>query len=214
MEARDDVVVTDDVTTTPPTSPPLAAYGAALIFATVCLGAIVHVLLRPRRRQRAGTVPLRVSPSGQLSCMLVQSRKHPERWTFPAGGVERGERVEQAAQRETREEAGLVGHLGRRICTASDPKATTSMFALYVEAELDTWDEDGERLRRWFDLGVPNSPTASRCFADVRARLVNKPWQQQVLSACERNFAELAREAEQCEGRWGKPRQGKRGMVR
>ena len=62
----------------------------------------------PAKRQRAGTVPLRVSPSGRLSVMLIESRRHADRWTLPAGGVERGERGEQAALRETKEEAGLV----------------------------------------------------------------------------------------------------------
>ena len=101
------------------------------------LAAASYALTRPRKRQRAGTVPLRVSPSGRLSVMLIQSRRHPERWTLPAGGVERGERAEQAALRETREEAGLVGQLGRRVCSVSDAKSNTSMWALYVTSELE-----------------------------------------------------------------------------
>ena len=51
---------------------------------------------------------------GRLSVCLIRSRKHPELWTFPAGGVERGERHDEAALRETREEAGLIGRLGSR----------------------------------------------------------------------------------------------------
>ena len=137
--------------------------------------------------------------------MLVQSRKHPEYWTFPAGGVERGERAEAAAKRETVEEAGLVGSLGRCICRVGDLKSHTSMYALYVEAEMEKWDEDGERQRRWFDLGVPSSAAAARCFAAVRANLSPKTSHQQVLNACERLRAELAREGEQCETSWGPP---------
>ena len=171
----------------------------------LCMIAGAYFLLMPRRRQRAGTVPLRVSPSGRMSLMLVQSRKHPEYWTFPAGGVELGERVEAAATRETREEAGLVGTLGRRICRATDSKNATTMFALYVEAELETWDECDSRQRRWFDLGVPSSPMAEQYFTAVRQKLSPKPAQQQILQACERYRVELANEGELREASWGRP---------
>ena len=92
-----------EMITTPPSTPHDAVngaavdYHAAVICAVALFAGVYYLFMRPRRRQRAGTVPLRVSPSGRMSLMLVQSRKHPEYWTFPAGGVERGERVEVAA---------------------------------------------------------------------------------------------------------------------
>lgn len=39
--------------------------------------------------------------------LLVHERKHGQLWYFPAGRVEPGETFEQAAIRETREEAGI-----------------------------------------------------------------------------------------------------------
>ena len=188
--------------------PPVEQVDYSSVIAAVVVCAVVTCVwlwLRPRKRLRAGTVPLRVSPSGRMSVMLISSRKHPEFWSFPAGGIEHGERDEQAALRETREEAGVVGQLGRRVCKVSDPKSHTRMFALYVDAELETWDEASMRKRRWFDLGVPGSPMAVQCFAALRKQLIDKPNQQQTLNACERLRVELGREGEQRESQWGPP---------
>ena len=158
-----------------------------------------------RRRRRAGCVPLRVEPGGRMSVALIQSRRHPDKWTFPAGGVERGERHVEAALRETREEAGLVGRLGRRICEVSDENSITTMFAMHVEAELDVWQESAERERRWFDLGAPTAPSAQGAFATVRAMLVKKSTPHAVLDACEKLRVTLHRETEQCERTWAPP---------
>ena len=188
--------------------------GLTLVLVLVAI-AINQVLLWHRRRHRAGCVPLRVDPGGKLSMLLVQSRKHPEYWTFPGGGVEKGETIDQAAVRETREEAGLVGRLGRCICKVSDSKAVTSIFAMYVEAELEDsqWLEHDERKRRWFDLGVPNSPNADRHLAEVRRVLSPKPVHQRTLKACERLRQELAQEGERQEEAWGRPqRPGRRAV--
>lgn len=39
--------------------------------------------------------------------LLIQEAKHGNSWYVPAGGVEPGETLSQAARRETREEAGI-----------------------------------------------------------------------------------------------------------
>ena len=39
--------------------------------------------------------------------LLIRERKHGQTWYLPAGGVEPGETLVQAAVRETREEAGI-----------------------------------------------------------------------------------------------------------
>ena len=166
------------------------------------------ILQAPRlfRRKRAGCIPLRVDPGGRLSVMLVNSRKHPEWWIFPAGGINARETRADAALRETREEAGLVGRLGRLVCEVSDEKTHTTMYALHVETEFDDWPEASQRRRRWFSLGVPGTSSAARALADLRPLLSPKPQQRHILEALSTQRTELRSEAEACENVWGRPR--------
>ncbi len=59
----------------------------------------------------AAAVPVRRRGAGGLEFLLVRT-SNSERWTFPKGGVERGESMSQAAAREAREEAGVTGVVG------------------------------------------------------------------------------------------------------
>lgn len=52
-------------------------------------------------------------------------------WSFPAGFVERGERVEDAAAREAREEIGLKVRIDRLLGLYSSPGETVAL-AVYV----------------------------------------------------------------------------------
>ena len=47
-----------------------------------------------------------VEHAGQV--LLVRERKHGQRWYAPAGGLEAGETIRDAAIRETQEEAGIL----------------------------------------------------------------------------------------------------------
>ena len=59
----------------------------------------------------AAAVPVRRRTAGGLEFLLVRT-SNGARWTFPKGGVERGESLPEAAAREAREEAGVTGRVG------------------------------------------------------------------------------------------------------
>ena len=174
-----------------------------LLALALAVGAVLSVGLRRYRslRARAGCVPVRVLPGGRLQVLLVRSRKHPESYIFPAGGVEPGETAAQAAARETIEEAGVTGSLGRSLGEiVGDGKSRTVVYALHVDAELERWQEDW-RPREWFDLGVPGSPGAKQAASRVQRALLPKPVVQETYRRLEAAAAELAKEGEQAEQR-------------
>jgi 8-oxo-dGTP pyrophosphatase MutT (NUDIX family) len=59
---------------------------------------------------QAGGIAFR-RDGGELSILLVTSKKQPGFWIFPKGHVEPGETAAQAGVRETMEEAGVSGDL-------------------------------------------------------------------------------------------------------
>ena len=60
--------------------------------------------------RQAGSIVFRLD-SREPQVLLVTARRNPRNWIFPKGHIEKGETPEEAALRETREEAGVVGDL-------------------------------------------------------------------------------------------------------
>ncbi|KAJ9685331.1 hypothetical protein PVL29_017382 [Vitis rotundifolia] len=83
---------------------------------------------------------------------------------FPKGGWENDETVEEAAIREAIEEAGVrgvlmefLGHYHFKSKTLQDefsPEGSckATMFALFVEEELESWPEQSTRIRSWLTI--------------------------------------------------------------
>lgn len=61
----------------------------------------------------AAAVPVRQRAAGGLEFLLVRT-SNGDRWTFPKGGIELGEKPVAAAAREALEEAGVKGRVDRR----------------------------------------------------------------------------------------------------
>ncbi len=84
------------------------------------------------------------------------------KWSFPAGFVERGERVEDAAVREAAEEAGLVVELGPLLGLYSSPGETVVLAVYTAEAAGDAAAGDDLSEVAWFrpdalpDLAFPH----------------------------------------------------------
>lgn len=112
-------------------------------------------------KRKAGCVPVRRGADGAWEVLVVQSRWTPAIWLFPKGGVEPGESGKEAAQRETREEAGVAGALGPklgewRFAKAADQKH--KMWLLFVADEYGPadkrWKERKKRAREWMSVAA------------------------------------------------------------
>lgn len=115
----------------------------------------------------AGCIPFRNKGNGDgadgVEVMLV-TRRCGAGWIFPKGGWETDEQTaEEAAVRETAEEAGVLGvieeplvgtfpFLSQKRCNSKNGKCLAYMYALKVVKELDVWPENQERQRRWFSV--------------------------------------------------------------
>ena len=92
-------------------------------------------------------------PGGGVDICLVTSRGSG-RWIIPKGNPIRGLAPHEVAAREALEEAGLVGHVGKRcigtfkfdrIRNGRDTTCLVDVYALKVERQMQTWTEMHER---------------------------------------------------------------------
>ncbi|XP_071725377.1 nudix hydrolase 4-like [Rutidosis leptorrhynchoides] len=117
-------------------------------------------------RQVVGCIPYRYRNASQLSSfngnlieeemeVLLISSQNGNGMLFPKGGWEINESMEEAARRETLEEAGVTGNvedrLGKwRYKSKSRPVVHEGyMFSLLVNKQFDLWPEKNNRNRKW-----------------------------------------------------------------
>ncbi|MBA0834598.1 hypothetical protein Goarm_006936 [Gossypium armourianum] len=115
------------------------------------------------RRQVVGCIPYRYkrnsdgTPSTDLEVLVISSQKC-QKMMFPKGGWELDESKEQAALRESIEEAGVIGKvecelgkwdfMSKRYGTFYEGY----MFPLLVKEELALWPEQNVRQRTWMSV--------------------------------------------------------------
>jgi 8-oxo-dGTP pyrophosphatase MutT (NUDIX family) len=103
------------------------------------------------RVRQAGGIVVREDPGG-LSVLLVRAKRDPRLWIFPKGHIERGETAEDAALRETREEAGIVGDLvkpiGGPVNFHNGRYEVTVQY--YLIRPVEEFDDNDGRAKRWF----------------------------------------------------------------
>jgi phosphatase NudJ len=91
--------------------------------------------------------------------LLVHETKHEQRWYLPAGRAEKGETLEQAAIRETREEAGIDVSLDGLLRLEHTPSAEgfTRVRAFFLahptdDAALKTVADEHSQRAEWVSL--------------------------------------------------------------
>ena len=112
-----------------------------------------------------------VEHGGQV--LLQKRAADPGRgkWTFPGGFLEVGERPEEGAVRETKEEVGLDVTLGALLGVYSRPHVGIVLVVYESTAQSDAaYVADAESLDvRWF--GVPDIPWPDLAFDTTAAAL-------------------------------------------
>lgn len=108
-------------------------------------------------RLRAACVCLRSTTEEEVLLVTSPSGRG---WIIPGGKVDPSEANEPAvsAMREAREEAGVVGNLGRRlgVFENSERGHRTTVFVMYVDRlqPEEVWEESVGRRRQWFPITV------------------------------------------------------------
>ncbi|PSR88125.1 Nudix hydrolase [Actinidia chinensis var. chinensis] len=118
------------------------------------------------RRLVVGCIPYRYktctekdTENDELEVLVITSQKG-QGMLFPKGGWELDESLEEAALRETLEEAGVLGKVeGEELGKWSFKSKSRGiyhegrMFALLVTEQLDLWPEKNLRQRIWMNVG-------------------------------------------------------------
>ncbi|KAI8091523.1 NUDIX hydrolase domain-like protein [Thamnidium elegans] len=102
-------------------------------------------------RQVAGCLP--IDPLNKRF-LLVTSSSNPGNWVIPKGGWEKDETQQQAAMRETWEEAGIKGVITRHIGVFAEKnkgvaKAHHWIYEMEIIEVTKKFPEQKKRERRW-----------------------------------------------------------------
>jgi 8-oxo-dGTP pyrophosphatase MutT (NUDIX family) len=118
---------------------------------------------------QAGSIVIKDTSEGRK--VLLVTNKKGDKWIFPKGGVERKETPEEAAERETEEEAGVSGSLIAYVGAAEyqEDKDTTVRVDYFLLRALARLDENDGRKVRW-------------CTIDEALELIDAPELKLLLS--------------------------------
>jgi len=109
---------------------------------------------------QVGCLPLIVAEDGTTRVLLVTSRD-TKRWIIPKGWPMKGRKPSEAAAQEALEEAGVIGETGKKPVgsyryskrrEADVDLCEVQVYELAVRKQLNSWQEKGQRERRWFTL--------------------------------------------------------------
>ena len=100
--------------------------------------------------RQAGAIVVRFDDD-EPRLLLVTARRNPKTWIFPKGHIEDGETAAEAAVREAREEAGVVGKALKSVGNLEFDLGDQSIDVEYFLVTLEKDKDDGEegRKRKW-----------------------------------------------------------------
>lgn len=105
-------------------------------------------------RKQSGCVVYR-KKIDQIEILLVQ-KVEGEGWGFPKGGVQKNMTESDSAVKETFEEAGIQGKIGKRlgeyIYRKNGKEQVVYLYPMKAEKELDVWPEMKIRKRKWVSV--------------------------------------------------------------
>jgi 8-oxo-dGTP pyrophosphatase MutT (NUDIX family) len=122
--------------------------------------------------QQACTIPYRRAGSDLEVCLITSAKR--QRWGFPKGIIDPGETLQEAALKESFEEAGLHGTIvGDVLGSYRDQKWGRVLHVHVVMMQVDGcdkhWQEERIRKRRW----VRPKKAASLLFREEQVAFLN-----------------------------------------
>ncbi|TGE01362.1 NUDIX hydrolase [Methylobacterium nonmethylotrophicum] len=108
--------------------------------------------------RQVAALPVRRDADGGVEVLLVTSRES-RRWIAPKGWPMKGRKPHRAAAIEAREEAGVIGRIGKepaghytyakRLPDGGMVPCRVAVYVLAVTGSLDDWREKGQRELQW-----------------------------------------------------------------
>lgn len=100
---------------------------------------------------RSGVVPFQLDEAGDLSILLVTSRKGG-RWMFPKGNIAGGSDSLRSAVKEACEEAGVLGNALKALLGIAETSKHEfiEFYPLEITQILPEWEESSVRSRLFF----------------------------------------------------------------
>jgi 8-oxo-dGTP pyrophosphatase MutT (NUDIX family) len=128
------------------------------------------------KRVQYAALPYRRSADSRTQIMLVTSRESG-RWVIPKGWPKKRKKPHATAASEAREEAGVVGVVGRdsigsysykkRLKSGAVVACEVRVFPLKVKRQQKRWPERGEREIQWFSRAKAAKAVRESALRDI-----------------------------------------------